>query len=177
MPGQNKICVIFIAQYLDEFRVIYKSHNEWLVDAPESNVFDARRRAEHCMQALYLHAGCKKNSVHIYEISMAGHLYSSMLNDLHHSGTIWQQYLDTAARILNTKAHVSMVSFLSDEQGQDNNPEPYLFIISNNMQTGQHFIDTVQLRNKAQGKDMGIVYKISEGRPRLYFDQQPAIAL
>jgi len=170
MPDRNKICVIFIAQHLDEYRVIYKSNKEWLIDAPESSIFAARNRAEKCMKALYLQPACKKNSVRIYEVSIASHLYHEMLSGLHDFQAKWQDYMDTAANILNTKDNVSMVSLVSDNN-EDGKHEPYLFVISNNMQTGQHFMDTIQLRQKTSCNDMGIVYKISEGKPRLYIDQ------
>lgn len=167
MLDRKRTCVIFITQYMDEYRVIYKSGKEWLIDAPESTIFAARNRAEQCIQALYLRPGCKKDAVKIYEISIARHLYQEMMHSLHNTQAMWQSDINTAAKILDMKENVSMVSLVSDS---DNNGthEPYLLVISNNMQTGQHFIDTIQLRKKPPHKDMGIVYKIREGKPCLF---------
>ena len=171
MPKYKQICVIFITQHLDEYRVIYKSNGEWVIDAPESSISGARHRAEHCMQALYLHTACKNKSVRIYEVSITSNLYQALLNGLHNYQDVWQHYLDTAAKVLNTKNNVSMASFVSDDNGDSGRQDPYLFVISSNMQTGQHYMDTVELAKKSQSIDTAIIYKISDGKPRLYIDQ------
>jgi hypothetical protein len=171
MPNRNHICVIFIAQHLDEFRVIYKSHREWLIDAPENTISGARQRAEQCMQALYLQSACRNRSVNTYEVTIASNLYHALLDGLHNDEDAWQHYLDDAAKILNTRNNVSMASFVTDDNGAHNGQAPHLFMISSDMQTGQHTMDTIQLGHKKPSSDGAIVYKISEGKPRLYIDQ------
>jgi len=81
--------------------------------------------------------------------------------------------MDNAANILNSKDNVMMASFVSESSEDIASPEhdPYLFIISNNMQTGQHYLDTIQLHKKSHQSNLGIVHKISQGKPCLYVDQ------
>jgi len=173
MPNRNHACVIFVARFTNEYRVIYKSNKEWHVDAPASTIYEARIMAERCMQALYLQSGCEKGSIKVYELSIVSHLCPAMLHGLHSNQSNWQHYMDNAANTLNAKENVSMASFVSDSNEDIEKAEydPYLFIISNNMQTGQHYLDTVQLRKKSRQNNMGIVHKISQGKPCLYVDQ------
>jgi hypothetical protein len=153
--------------------VIYKSNREWHIDAPSLKISEAHIKAERCMRALYLQSRCKKDTVMVYELSVVSHLCSAMLHGLHNNQSHWQQYMDSAASILNTKKNVSMASIVSDSNEDIKKAEydPYLFIISNNMQTGQHYLDTIQLCNGAEKNDMGIVHKISKGKPHLYINQ------
>jgi hypothetical protein len=173
MPNRNHACVIFVARFSHEYRVIYKSNKEWHVDAAAPSITEARIKAERCMQALYLQSGCEKDTVKIYELNIVSHLCPAMLHGLHNNQSSWQQYMDNAASILNAKENVSMASFVSESNEDIKKAEydPYLFIISNNMQTGQHYLDTVQLRKKTRQNNMGIIHKISQGKPCLYVDQ------
>ncbi|MGB1036680.1 MAG: hypothetical protein ACPGYQ_05605, partial [Candidatus Puniceispirillales bacterium] len=160
MPNRNHACVIFVARFSNEYRVIYKSNKEWHVDAASPTITEARIKAERCMQALYLESNCKKYDVKVYELNIVSHLCPAMLDGLHNNQSNWQQYMDNAASILNTKENVSMASFVSDsnEDIEHSDYDPYLFIISNNMQTGQHYLDTVQLQKKSRLNNMGLVH-------------------
>ena len=173
MPNRNHACVIFVARFSNEYRVIYKSNKEWHVDAAAPSITEARIKAERCMQALFLQPDCKKDTVKVYELSVVSHLCPAMLHGLHNNQSNWQQYMDNAASILNSKENVSMASFVSESNEDKEKAEydPYLFIISNNMQTGQHYLDTVQLRKKPRHNNVGIVHKISQGKPCLYMEQ------
>ena len=173
MPNRNHACVIFVARFTDEYRVIYKSGKEWHVDAAAPTVTEARIKAERCMQALYLQSNCKKDAVKVYELSVVSHLCPAMLHGLHNNQSSWQQYMDNAASILNTKENVSMASFVSESNEDIGKAEydPYLFIISNDMHNGQHYLDTVQLHKKPRHNNVGIVHKISQGKPCLYVEQ------
>jgi|GEM_PF-4375664 len=173
MPNRNHACVIFVTRFTNEYRVIYTSNKEWHVDAPVPTIYEARIKAERCMQALYTQSGCKKVDVTVYELNIVSHLCQAMLDGLHNNQSNWQQYMDNAANILNSKNNVMMASFVSESSEDISRAEhdPYLFIISNNMQTGQHYLDTVQLHKKSHKSNIGIVHKINQGKPCLYVDQ------
>lgn len=171
MPDRNRSCAIFIARHLDEYRVIYKSQKEWFIDAPETTITGARHRAEHCMQALYLQPGCKNKTIHVYELTIAGILYQALLDGLHNYEADWQHYLDEATKILIGRDDVIMASLVTDDSGSGDSQAPYLFVITSDMQTGEHTMDTIHLGRNQQHGDGAIIYTISQGKPRLYIDQ------
>ena len=164
---------MFIVQFPGEYRVVYNTDQEWHIDAPSSSLCDVRTKAKRCMEALYIDSGCAEEAIRVYEVSVSGHLSRAMLNGLHGGDPLWQRYMDTAVIKLNSRENVSMASFVSDssENKEQNEHEPFLLVVSNNLQTGLHYFETVPLLGETDDNNVGVLHKISQGKPCLYIEQ------
>ncbi|TNF99592.1 MAG: hypothetical protein EP297_05300 [Gammaproteobacteria bacterium] len=110
---------------------------------------------------------CVDGSSRIYEINVAVNLCDAIRSGLRDRSSAWQQHMNHAARILNAKEHVSMASFITDRDNSRSSPvdDPYLFVVSDNLSTGQHYIDTVRLCEQTSTSGMGVIHEISHGKP------------
>ena len=164
---------MFIAQFPGEYRVVYNTDQEWHIDAPSSSLCDVRAKAKRCMEALYIDSGCAEDAIRIYEVSVSGHLGQAMLNGLHDGDPLWQRYMDKAVIKLNSRENVNMASFVSDssETSEQSEYEPFLLVVSNNLQTGLHYFETVPLLDETDNNNVGVLHKISDGKPCIYIEQ------
>ena len=173
MSRSDNNCVMFIVQFPGEYRVVYNTDDEWHIDAPSSSLCDVRTKAKRCMEALYIDSGCAEEAIRVYEVSVSGHLGEAMLNGLHDGDPAWQRYMDTAVIKLNSRQNVSMASFVSDgsEANQQSAYEAFLLVVSSNLQTGLHYFETVPLLDETGDNNVGVLHKISHGKPCLYIEQ------
>jgi hypothetical protein len=170
MTRAGKVCAVFVAKFIDSYRVIYRMNDEWLLDSPESSLTAARIKAERCIEAMRAREKCVDGSARLYEVNVATNLCDSIRNGLRDNRSPWQRRLDHAAHILNAKQHVSMASFICDRKNSESGTldDPFLFVVSDNLSTGQHYIDTVRLSEKLPSASIGVVHEISQGQPYLH---------
>ena len=159
-------CAVFIAHFIDGYRVIYRMNGEWLLDALEQTLTHARVKAERCIDAMIASNKCPEASADIFEISITAELNQAMKNGLRDPRSDWQYYMTHAAQILEAFDHVHTVSFIIDNSHTVDSDYlvPYLFVVSSEAFGNQHHIDTVRLRKSRPSLRTGITHEVREGK-------------
>lgn len=159
-------CAVFIAHFIDGYRVIYRMNGEWLLDSLEQTLTHARLKAERCIDAMVASNKCPKAVADIFEISISAELNETMKCGLRDPNSDWQHFMTHAAMILCELDHVHTVSFITDSRqaNKTDHQVPYLFVVSSRAFGNRHHIDTVRLRKSRPSLRTGITHEVSEGK-------------